>query len=394
MISFFTDAGIAAELMNDGSLQINKRVSEILPSRWELQDSRGGRDAFIDRLAVTCLGGRFAEIAKEYSGLDDAVRFSVREGENGIAVIRDGVRLAFIHATMARAEGGGMIRANFLATGPHWSQLREEIYSATAKRGNSLSSGEKAGTVTRAPKEAERRRDLGLRRISKFPSGIDPLLARTCIEASRRIRTERQVAYSWPVVLESGLGELMLLPITSTEVPLLPFRLTSGLKSLEGYLELIVGHSDPLPLFIDRDVSDEDVIKAWAAALVGFADATCIEIDWIMPRHTRPQQGAGSSVPIQRDPISTAPRRRSQPSRLEQAGAQVRHSAAFVGGHRMRLADGKTASDEARERAWRERIILRENETWVRAHYRGIPKDAGMRFRWHPPRELLPLSLL
>jgi hypothetical protein len=60
---------------------------------------------------------------------------------------------------------------------------------------------------------------------------------------------------------------------------LLPFCLSNGLESLDGQLELILGDPDPLPLLIEKDVSDGDVIRAWTCALVGFADVTCIDIE-------------------------------------------------------------------------------------------------------------------
>jgi hypothetical protein len=208
------------------------------------------------------------------------------------------------------------------------------------------------------------------------------------MDASRRIRTERQVAYDRPVILENELGELTLFPITSTGIRLLlPFRLANEPEAIDGHLELILGDPDPLPLLISTTVLQEDAIRAWTCALAGFADATCIDIEPTPPRQPRTRQRSASPAYRYRDSVSDAPRRRPWPSNLEPLGSWTAYGA-LVAGHRRQLND-KTASNEARERARQVGIILHANETWVRPHSRGIPKDIEMRFRWHAPRELL-----
>ena len=90
---------------------------------------------------------------------------------------------------------------------------------------------------------------------------------------------QRQLDYGdTPVVLQSDVGELTLLPITGTESRLLvPFRLSKGTSTPNG--ELILGDREPLPVLIGQGVEDRDAIMAWTCALLGFADATCIELD-------------------------------------------------------------------------------------------------------------------
>jgi hypothetical protein len=199
------------------------------------------------------------------------------------------------------------------------------------------------------------------------------------------------VAYERPVVLESDFGELTLLPISGTENRLLmPFRLNRGMEALKG--QLVLGDRDPLPLLIGEDVAHEDAITAWTCALLGFADATCIEFEPVHPaarrEPARSRRHVPSSASHHRSSTPTLPRKQ-WPGHLEPLGHWADYSSAFVAGHRRRLADGKTASAEARDRARQVGIILHPHETWVRPHTRGVPDDIEMRFRWHAPANML-----
>src|ERR1700683_1496698 len=92
----------------------------------------------------------------------------------------------------------------------------------------------------------ERRDAAARRRFDQLPKDLAPELIDACLEASRRIRLERQVAYERAVVLECDVGELTLLQITGLEGHLLvPFRLDKRTETLEG--ELVLGDRDPLP---------------------------------------------------------------------------------------------------------------------------------------------------
>jgi hypothetical protein len=163
---------------------------------------------------------------------------------------------------------------------------------------------------------------------------LAPELIDACRDASRRIRLERQVAYERPVVLECDVGDLTLLPIAEAQTRLLlPFRLNKGMKTLTG--ELVLGDRDPLPLLIGEDVADEDALTAWAYALVGFADTTCVEFE-----PTEPRTGRGPTRPRQ-PPSLTSHRRpsaqtlpRQWPRQLEPVGDWIRCSGSFVAGAR------------------------------------------------------------
>lgn len=61
---------------------------------------------------------------------------------------------------------------------------------------------------------------------------------------------------------------------------------------------------------------------------------------------------------------------------------------AFVSGHRRRLQDDQTASDEAHDWARQVGIILHVHETWVRPHTSCVPDSIEMGFVWHPEVQL------
>jgi hypothetical protein len=170
----------------------------------------------------------------------------------------------------------------------------------------------------------------------------------------------------------------------------MPFLLHKGTETLKG--ELLLGDRDPLPLLIGDGTADEDVTKAWTCALLGFADATCMELEATGPaarrEPARPRRRPSASESDRRSSTRSLPRSRPWPAHLEPVGHWIRYSGSFVAGHRRRLNDGQTARDEARDRARQVGIILYPHETWVRPHTRGVPDGIEMRFLWHTPAQL------
>jgi hypothetical protein len=146
---------------------------------------------------------------------------------------------------------------------------------------------------------------------------------------------------------------------------------------------------------IREDITDHDAITAWTCALLGFADATCIQMEpGEATRKHVPTTARRRESTTPSDPHSTSravPRTRPWPQHLEPAGPWIRYSGSFVAGHRRRLNEGRSASAEALDRARQVGITLHQNETWVKAHARGIPDGIEMRFRWHTPTHLYQL---
>jgi hypothetical protein len=383
VLAFFAHAGVPARLLTGAYVQIGDAapvsLADASPSRMR------GWNEVIDRLALKSAAKKFIQAIEGNVVFGPGFRAFLKPEESGFSIMRGGERVAFIRATSARTAAGTVINANFLAPGPHWRQLAVAI--PVVEPASALEEEPKRPMAD--PSQQEAPRPVSNRRFEDLPETIDPIAAAACLDASRRIRTERQVAYDRPVILQSEHGELTLLPITSTGIRLLlPFRLTRGPRSLSGKLELILGDPDPLPLLIDGDAHDGEAVAAWASALLGFADATCFEVEWTPPAVPRPRARSASAQARHTSQAIRSPRRRPWPGNLQPVGQWVQYAGSFVAGHRRTLSEGRSASEDARERARQVGIILRADETWVRPHARGIPDDIEMRFRWHAPQEL------
>ena len=343
-----------------------------------------------DELVLKHDGGRFIKAMKDNARFGKGLRSVLRQNERGIAVMRGEVRLAIIHPSRAQVPHQQVIYANFLVPGPHWRQVADILHGAEpelmAEWKREQEAKLAANTASPAAMAERTRTPAERHRIVQLPDDLAPELIDACLDASRRIRLDRQVAYERPVILESDVGELTLLPIAGPETRLLmPFRLRMGMDVLHG--ELVLGDRDPLALLIGTEIPDEVAITAWTCALLGFADATCIELAPVEPRVRREletQKRPSRGVSRDRMASQIVPRRQTWPENLEPVGRWVRFGGSFVAGHRRRLNDAQAASGEACDRARKVGITLGPHETWVRPHARGVPDDIEMRFRWHP----------
>jgi hypothetical protein len=389
LLVFFRAAGVRTELARGGCLWINGSQTEPLVKIVKTLDW----SYVIDEMAVKYVGDKFIRAVAENACFGEGLRAFPRRRERGFAIMRGDVRLATIYASHAEIPHRGVVHANFLMAGPHWQQVADVLHGAEPELVAEWKHQQEAKAAAEAAAEvaeAGLSRSAARRRIDHLPNDLAPEFIDACFDASRRIRLERQVAYERPVVLECDIGELTLLPITGTQTRLLmPFRLSRGMETLRG--ELVLDGDDPLPLLIGEDAADEDAIMAWACALLGFADATCIELEPAEPTAQRgPTKPQRPPSPASRRGTSTRilPRRRPWPRHLEPVGHWICYSGSFVAGHRRRLNDGQTASDEARDRARQVGIVLHPYETWVRPYARGVPDGVEMRFLWHTPGQL------
>lgn len=390
LLVFFLNAGIPAHLVQGGRLRIGGRLTppldQILP-RAEKRDW----DKVIDAVVMRYAGGKFVTAITDNARFGEGLRAFPRRSERGFAIMRGDVQLATLHATCARIHHE-TIYANFLTPGIHWQQVADTLRSAEPELVAAWQREQQAGPVPAPIGTSDAQAThTGTRRLDRLPEHLHPELISACHEASRRIRLERQVAYDRPVVLECDLGELMLLPVTGTRHQLLmPFQLTSSRQTLKG--KIVLESQDPLPLLTSRDVTDQDAIAGWTCALLGIADATCIEIRHTSPvgRHEppKPRPDSPGTAHQQRSSAPALPRKQYWPTHLQPIGHWARHSGSLVAGHRRRLNDGQAASTDARDRALRVGIALRPHETWVQPHTRGLPDDIEMRFAWQAPAEL------
>jgi hypothetical protein len=391
LLTFFLAAGVRVELGRGRCLWINGAKAEPLthlppPETLEW-------NSIVSEIALKYLRTKFIRAIQDNVRIDEGVRVVLLAREKGFAIMRGDVRLATIHAARAQIPHREGIRANFLIPGAHWRLLADVLHGAEGELVAEWKRQEEAAKAAAVAADVGVKAKLtraAARRIDHLPDGLDPELVNACLHASRRIRLERQVAYERPLVLESEVGELTLLPVARTGSRLLmPFRLSKGMETLTG--DLVIGDCDPLPLLIGEAVADEDAITAWACALLGFADATCVELEQPAPATRR---DPATPQPRPRSPVArsgstrTLPRGRPWPSYLEPVGHWIRYRGSFVAGHRRHLQDRQRASDEAHDRARQVGIILHPHETWVRPHARGVPDGIEMRFVWHPPVRL------
>jgi hypothetical protein len=392
LIAFLRAAGVSVEVVRDRYLRLDGIQTEPL-SHLPQQETLEW-NSVVNKIVLEYLRSKFVRAVEDNTCFGEGLRVVLRAREKGFVVMRDDVRLATIHASRAEIPHREAIHANFLVPGPHW-RLLAEIVNQTESQLTAEWEREKdartAAEAAAAAAQAERRRAANRRRIDHLPDDLAPELIDACLDASRRIRLERQVAYERPVTLEFDARELTLLPITGTAThPLLPFRLSTGAQTLNG--QLVLADCDPLPLLIDADIADTEALTAWTCALVGFADATCIEFNSAAPASrsepTRSRWHPTPVLPHRRPSLQALPRKHPWPSHLAPIGDWVRYSGSFVPGHRRRLHNGQTASDEARDRARQAGIVLHPDETWVRPHARGVPDGIEMRFLWHAPAEL------
>jgi hypothetical protein len=328
-------------------------------------------EKFVSQVAWDHARREFAMAIESHAQLDPDLKVIPSPSDNAFTIISGQVQLAIIHATRASVRDHPPIYGNFLTPGSHWTRLAQAISNPEINDTNQ-------GTPT-----------AGSRLIDRLPADLPQQVISACLEASRRIRLERQVAYEHPLILEFATSKLTLQPIAGRPPQLhVPFSLRTRTMPVSG--ELLLRNQDPLPVLIRDNVGIEDATTAWIYALLGFAEATCIEFQPTAPRSMpiQPHGPQASSVPRQRASTRTLPIRHPWPGQLEPIGPWIRHGASFVAGHRRHLRNEQTASDEAVERAYQVGITLNPHETWVRPHTRGIPDNAEMRFRWHMPAEL------
>jgi hypothetical protein len=237
----------------------------------------------------------------------------------------------------------------------------------------------------RAP-EADLRFDL--------PETLSAAAREAAMRASERLRTERRLVPAAAIEVVTERETVTFEPLREGENPLeARFVFKSGPARIAAALRL-KRPSDPLTLHI-YDASHESFVgRAWAAALVIYAELTCTELadalpdllepDPLRPSRRRPARPSGGNP----QPRSL-PRSRAASSRRHERAAAVTVAEAIerlqgVSGHLRRLTRGQTASDEARRCAEQAGIRLPPGYTWVRPHQRG---------RGNPIRVVWPLRL-
>jgi hypothetical protein len=189
-------------------------------------------------------------------------------------------------------------------------------------------------------------------------------------------------------------------PLSAPPAPLeAPLEVVHGDKRLVGGLRLRTPQ-DPLALVVHAVTDEQFLAIAWPLALIAFAELTC------KPRRAAPRFTSGEQAvqgPRHDGARRSGARSTQERTQLRQYGRPglaaglelsaalrpnaptARYLASYVAGHRRQLRPGHRHSTSAQQHAKAVGILLADDETWVRPHARGVPRDAELRFDWHAP---------
>jgi hypothetical protein len=197
VFGFFRDADVEAEARRGGKLWINNHEVTQLASI-----PRSGRtvnwDSVIDELALRYATRKFIKAISDNTHFGGGVRAFLRRQEKGFAITYNGAYLATIRATSAQIPRHGTILGNFLKPGPHWEQVAEAVHNTEVELKAELERRAREKAAAKAATAATGKhhdRALAQLRLHRLPDDLAPELIAACLEASRRIRLERQVAY-------------------------------------------------------------------------------------------------------------------------------------------------------------------------------------------------------
>jgi hypothetical protein len=344
--------------------------------------------------------------------------------DGAISVRKNAGRIGVLHQDRA-AVGGITISSNFLGDSPAWAELDRELKRAIAPPSQTRRAPTPSGQpddaptprppsgwrpqsarplppppVPNQPRPTSRSSPRRHRapsgdtrpKISEVPANVPEDLAMLCLEASRRARLERNVAFSNPVELRGGGFAVTFAPLEGDSPRLTaPFtvKLPGGHES-SGVIWLWT--SDPLTLVFSRAPRPQDEVAVWAVALLGFADLTAWEDPTPSSPYTRDVPRTSPRGRIS-EPASSQTRRfpglrRRRDGKMSRRGSIDRASlqAHMVVGHRRWLPDGWEASSEKAAEAASLGIDLAPGQTWVSAHTRaGVASLGRLSVRWDPP---------
>jgi hypothetical protein len=308
------------------------------------------------------------EIIDQIPGTED--RFT----PYGLEILQGGKRAALIKASHA-ALGDGQeprITGNFLiGDGLHWDELRRRL------------GGPSLVTV-----------------LAELPTSASVDDTTSAAFASARIRNERSSGWDLEVLIrgdQSG-DKIVFSPISRSQTVEAQFQFTTAhgdivrgalrLTTPDGILEIAMIHRP----------DDELLTRAWIFALRAFADLTCgreraavesprtrsrRERDNPKPRSLSDGEPELASIPRPRSVEQSSRPRTANRLTPTAATASVLEGGHYVAGHKTRLALGRRASQDARQRAAALAIALGPNETWTREHWRGIAGDKpSLEFVW------------
>jgi hypothetical protein len=373
---FIRAAGVSVEIASD-FLVVDGRRSIRIDA---LANAQFTVNQFIDAIvARSCPRVLLEQLRRQLEPLLErhlTVKFDRR---TNTFLIRDASHgtLGKLRATSASVGSVPLASSNYLLPGRQWDEVRRRLSAASTPDEDDAAQPDPIGPPTvESPRPSK---EL----VTSPPPGLEAFEVAQALDASRRLRTERQVAYGQDVVLVLSDAELTLHPVAGKPGAIvLPFRASFNNVATEGSI-LLQGSDDPLGVILESGLLLPVRARTWFLALTGAAAATCFEADPSPPpaskhraatigRRSRRGTGGDRDLPL-RGP--------KWPSELEPIGHWTHHGPCVVVGHRRHLSRG-TASAEAVKRAQSVGISLRPGETWGQPHVRGGAHIDELRFRW------------
>jgi hypothetical protein len=285
--------------------------------------------------------------------------------------------VAIVTASRASLPTGHRYAGDFRSTGPQWQPLAHALRRRSARKSGA------ATAIVASPAPAE-----PALLLTTLPDDLPAALAAAAQQAGRRLREERSLVFEHAVLLETRDAKIRFAPLTVPPARLaVPFTFARGRTTVEGRLRLDVPPAAWFPPGTDREAA----IDAWVFALIAYADLTCVEVA-PLPAQPRARSQARPTVATGTRYVTT---RRTEPASafrpppaFAPLGATARIMASYVAAHRRRLRPPSTASSERVRAAKRVGIALRKHETWVSGHFRGLPPEGELHFRWTAPAVL------
>jgi hypothetical protein len=381
VVAFFSAGGLDASVKQDTTVEVEGQRLRI---KGQALTSLKQRDRWLDDVVSKRFAAKLQDaLVAHFKGAGTDLRAS--KGKRGFVLHRDRQPVALVRATSTRVRDGRLVQGNFLAPGAHWERLRHAI----RERDRSQNANDEAELTSHGSV------------LKAFPESVADEIHAAAMEASKDLRENRHLVFGHPVLIESGGRRIRFDPLETRQRALqAPFRYVGSRGAVVGALRLRTPN-DPLALAL-ADGDDPKLIgEAWSLALVAYRELTCVEPDdaarvldsTLFDRRSRRRSPGARGEPTKharhRGQMESPLNSRLQFSpRLIPTVETRGYLASYVAGHRRRLVEGQEASVDARRRAEEVGIRLRDAETWVRPHARGLPSDAILQFTWAMPRSL------
>jgi hypothetical protein len=278
LLRFFTPLGMSVDLVVDPERDryvVGQHVIGEDVGGWQHVEP-ASEDSEIDKFVLRHLARRFAEsVTANAAPLWPGARAYYVKSDHGFVLAWPDAEVGFVVITPTHGRvfhGGPTLDGNYLLPGAHWKKLKRAIDEhEEARRVAPVDVPTQGRATSRQPIR------VPIRILSKVPEDVPRATARFLIDASRRLRLERQMVYGAPVILEANFGLIRFDPLEGPASELVvPFELACRDGVVEGGIALNAD-DDPLRVELYRDELGDDMF-IWSTALSGYADVTTWDV--------------------------------------------------------------------------------------------------------------------